>query len=97
MTLKDKAKDLVNTFYHSLPNNGSTEGLNSTTRRYAEAKQCALIAEDFAIYFAEWKDNNCFKATGIMLWYINMDEEVHGVYNNKQLLEIYKKMYEGTE
>jgi len=46
MTLKEK--DLVNTFYYSLPNNGSQEGLNSTTRRYAEAKQCALIAEDFA-------------------------------------------------
>jgi hypothetical protein len=44
MTPKQKAKDLVNTFYYSLPNNGSTEGLNSTTRRYAEAKQCALIA-----------------------------------------------------
>ena len=42
----NKAKDLVNTFYYSLPNNGSTEGLNSTTRRYAEAKQCALIAVD---------------------------------------------------
>jgi hypothetical protein len=46
MTLQDKAKDLINTFYYSLPNNGSQEGLNSTTRRYAEAKHCALIAVD---------------------------------------------------
>jgi hypothetical protein len=46
MISQDKAKDLVNTFYYSLPNNGSTEGLNSTTRRYAEAKQCALTAVD---------------------------------------------------
>jgi len=46
MTLKEN--DLVNTFYYSLPNNGSQEGLNSTTRRYAEAKQCALIADEFA-------------------------------------------------
>ena len=52
MTLEEK--DLVNTFYYSLPNNGSTEGLNSTTRRYEEAKQCALIADDFAIGFAKW-------------------------------------------
>ena len=44
MTPKEKARDLVDTFYYSLPNNGSTEGVNSTTRRYAEAKQCALIA-----------------------------------------------------
>lgn len=46
MISQDKAKDLVNTFYYLLPNNGSTEGLNSTTRRYAEAKQCALTAVD---------------------------------------------------
>lgn len=46
MISQDKAKDLVNTFYYLLPNNGSTEGLNSTTKRYAEAKQCALTAVD---------------------------------------------------
>jgi hypothetical protein len=46
MTHKEKAKDLVNTFYYSLPNNGSTEGINSTTRRYQEAIKCALIAVD---------------------------------------------------
>ena len=46
MMPKEKAKDLVNTFYYLLPNNGSAEGLNSTTRRYAEAKQCASTAID---------------------------------------------------
>ena len=46
MMPKEKAKDLVNTFYYLLPNNGSTEGLNSTTKRYAEAKQCASTAID---------------------------------------------------
>ncbi len=46
MTPQEKAKDLVNIFYYSLPNNGSQEGINSTTRRYAEAKQCALISVD---------------------------------------------------
>jgi len=55
------------------------------------------VTEQFVIDFADWKDYNCFKAKGIMLWYINMDEEIHGVYNNKQLLEIYKKTYEGTK
>ena len=75
MTLKEK--DLVNTFYYSLPNNGSTEGINSTTRRYAEAKECALIAEDFAIEFAEWLLN---ERTGF-----NRETEI------KELLEIYKK------
>ena len=78
MNSQDKAKDLVNTFYYSLPNNGSTEGLNSTTRRYEEAKQCALIAEDFAIGFAEWR-NSLYVATD----YKNL--------STKELLETYKK------
>jgi hypothetical protein len=51
-------------------------------------KNLEYVADDFAIGFAEWKDNNCFKATGIMLWYINMDEEVHGVYNVLWLHEV---------
>ena len=60
MTPKEKARDLADTFYYSLPNNGSTEGINSTTRRYAEAKQCALIAVDQLIDyydpFGYWKE-----------------------------------------
>jgi hypothetical protein len=46
MTPKEKAEDLINSFYYSLPNNGSEVGLNSTTERYEEAIQCALIAVD---------------------------------------------------
>ena len=46
MTPKEKAIDLVHTFYYTLPNNGSQEGLNSTTSRYQESIQCALIAVD---------------------------------------------------
>jgi hypothetical protein len=41
---KDKAKDLVLLFYYAFPNNGSTEGINSTTRRYQEAIRCAAYA-----------------------------------------------------
>lgn len=46
MNSQDKARDLINTFYYLLPSNGSQEGINSTTRRYAEAKQCASTAID---------------------------------------------------
>ena len=46
MTQKEKALDLINSFYYALPNNGSTEGINSTTRRYQEGIRCALIAVD---------------------------------------------------
>ena len=44
MTATDKAKELVNQFYFSLPNNGSFEGINSIPKRWEEAVRCALIA-----------------------------------------------------
>ncbi len=46
MKAKEKAEQLVNSFYYALPNNGSSTGLNSTTARYKEATVCALIAVD---------------------------------------------------
>jgi hypothetical protein len=46
MKPKEKAEQLVNSFYYALPNNGSSKGLNSTTARYKEATVCALIAVD---------------------------------------------------
>ena len=57
MTHKEKAKDLVNTFYYSLPNNGSREGINSTTRRYQEAIKCALITVDQMVKFLSLNDS----------------------------------------
>tara|TARA_R110000868_G_scaffold25403_4_gene99107 strand:- start:95 stop:319 length:225 start_codon:yes stop_codon:yes gene_type:complete len=38
-----QAKELIDSFYYALPNNGSPEGINSTTRRMEEAVRCALI------------------------------------------------------
>lgn len=46
---KEKARDLVNSFYYALPNNGGFTGLNSTTSRYEEGIRCALIAVDIVI------------------------------------------------
>lgn len=46
----EKAKELVNKFYYSLPNNGSYSGINSVESRYNEAKQCALIAVDEILF-----------------------------------------------
>ena len=46
MTPKEKAEQLVNSFYYALPNNGRRTGLNSTAIRYKEAIKCALIAVD---------------------------------------------------
>ena len=38
ITPKEKAEQLVNSFYYALPNNGSSTGLNGTTARYKEEK-----------------------------------------------------------
>jgi hypothetical protein len=46
MKAKEKAEQLINSFYYALPNNGRRTGLNSTTIRFKEATVCALIAVD---------------------------------------------------
>ena len=46
MSPKEKAEQLVNSFYYALPNNGRRTGLNSTAIRFKEAIKCALIAVD---------------------------------------------------
>lgn len=46
MSPKEKAEQLVNSFYYALPNNGRRTGLNSTAIRFKEAIKCALIAAD---------------------------------------------------
>ena len=75
MTPKEKARDLVDTFYYSLPNNGSTEGINSTTRRYAEAKQCALITVNYIM--SSNPHSNLFDTEGkstISYWMLTKQE-----------------------
>jgi hypothetical protein len=62
MTPKEKALDLIHSFYYALPNNGSQEGINSTTRRYKEGVQCALIAVDEII--EQWEYIDVYLADG---------------------------------
>lgn len=51
MTPKEKAKEVVNKFYYSLPNNGFiNEGINSCESRWKEAVTCAIIAVDEIIH-----------------------------------------------
>ena len=42
-TPEQKARALVETFYFSLPNNGSQTGINNVHSRWEEGKMCALI------------------------------------------------------
>lgn len=45
LTAEEQAKDLVLTFYYSLPNNGyQNHGINSCESRYREGVSCAMIA-----------------------------------------------------
>jgi hypothetical protein len=91
--------DLIHSFYYALPNNGSQEGINSTTSRMKEAKICAEIADEFAIDFAEWILKKCNYSgedsnkgskyhikglDGLALYY-------PATYTIEELLQIYKK------
>jgi hypothetical protein len=76
MTEKENANDLVNTFYYSLPNNGSTEGINSTTRRYAEAIQCALIAVDYIITSNPHSNPFNTDVHSTMAYWMNVKKEI---------------------
>ena len=46
MTPVEKANQLVQRFYLSLPNNGSETGICNVHQRWEEGKKCALIAVD---------------------------------------------------
>jgi hypothetical protein len=43
-TPNEHARDMINKYYYTLPNNGSPNvGINSCESRYKEAIECALI------------------------------------------------------
>lgn len=46
MIPKEKANQLVQRFYFSLPNNGSQTGISNVHRRWEEGKMCAEMAVD---------------------------------------------------
>lgn len=55
-------------------------------------QESLIIAGDFAIGFAEWKDKNCYLVMGSEVLFYIRDNEIHDdAYTNKELLEIYKK------
>lgn len=52
-TIEEKASALISSFYFMLPNNGSQTGINSTTSRYEEGRQCALRSIDHTLSVLE--------------------------------------------
>lgn len=75
MTLKEKIRKLNLSTWIS---SGDTKKLEKT-------------AEDFAIGFAEWSDDNYFRMGNTSMWTASLDYEDGIVYKTKELLEIYKK------
>ena len=74
MTLKEKLESFA---------------MDNHIEKYAEhnAKQLEKIADEFAIGFTEWKDENCFNQ-GDGFYNRNYKDEAFAL---KELLEIYKK------
>lgn len=57
MTPKDQAHKLIVRFYYKLPNNGSSDGLLSTTNRWKEGTNCAILFVTIMIEEYETFDN----------------------------------------
>ena len=49
------------------------------------------VADDFAIEFAEWCDDNYFRMGNTSFWAESMDWDNDNKFTTKELLEIYKK------
>ena len=77
MTLREKLKPTTSI---------STEG---EAGRFAD--KSVKVAEDFAIGFAEWCDNNYFRMGNTSFWAESMDWDNDKKLTTKELLEIYKK------
>ena len=61
MTAKEKADQLIQRFYFSLPNNGSQTGINNVHSRWEEGKMCALIAVDEILDALSYKVSSNFE------------------------------------
>jgi len=53
MTPADKAKQLVQRFYFSLPNNSSEIGVCNVHQRWDEGKMCAMMAVDEILFITD--------------------------------------------
>jgi hypothetical protein len=84
MTATDKAKELVNQFYFSLPNNGSFEGINSIPRRWEEAVRCALIAVDEILWeIIKYADNSKEYVVENSQYWQEVKQEIDKLWNEE--------------
>jgi hypothetical protein len=55
------------------------------------AYECIELADDYAIGFSEWCDNNYYRMGNTSFWAESMDWDNDNKFTTKELLEIYKK------
>ena len=55
------------------------------------ANECYEVADEFAIGFAEWCDDNYFRMGNTSFWAESMDWDNDNKFTTKELLEIYKE------
>ena len=53
--------------------------------------ECVKLADEYAIDFLEWIDNNYYFLSSDNLWYYESDGDVNDGISTKELLEIFKK------
>ena len=81
MTLKEK-------FHQWL----KTEPFNSKDKVTLREAQCEIIADEFAIGFAEWVDSDFYQGDDVNEYHKSILEYREGkIFTVKELLEIYKK------
>jgi len=55
------------------------------------AEECEKIADDFAIVFADWCEDNYFPSSGRSLWFDTPNFDIGKKFTTRELLKIYKK------
>jgi hypothetical protein len=81
MTLEEKIR----------PHTKSWDCYNDEPLKYNHTRKVLKIADEFAIDFAEWCDNNYFRMGNTSFWAESMDWDNDNKFTTKELLEIYKK------
>lgn len=76
MTPVEKANQLVQRFYLSLPNNGSETGICNVHQRWEEGKKCAIIAVDEILNALSYKASSNFEE---LKYYAEVKQEIENL------------------
>lgn len=87
MKLKEKFLPKMYCFFGSgMLTNTYDENVANTN-----AVECERIADEYAIEFTDWCEDNYFASSGRKIWYDQPDFESANRYTTEELLQIFKK------